>query len=441
MEQLVFQIYRLLYTLLYFLLKIIRLFLPQGKLERSLVFRFDTHIEKKAGFDPTRQTICIHASSGEIEYAYPLIKKIKENFPTKNILVTLSSPSVLVAVKNNPYVDAFGPAPLDTFWSVNNFLSTWKPKLVLYARTDVWPEFSSQVLAANIPSYIFSCTFSENSTRAKGFSALLAKFSFENLNHIFTVSAEDKENLKKIGIKTPIEILGDTRYDQIENKKKNPPLLKNLFPITAAQEDVTQNEDSNPDDKKIFVAGSTWEADEKVIIPIIKQLAQWKWIIAPHEVDQAHLSQIAASLKQHCPEHQVQYYSSFQENKNWDILIVDQFGKLFFMYEYADASFVGGSFKDKVHSVMEPLAFNKYVFVGPYFQNNREALEFSQTKLFTEQNLVQVVHNSDELKRFLEKIQATKSENRLKDYSLINEKISQKRNATDRVYKFIFDKI
>jgi hypothetical protein len=196
MEQLVFQIYRLLYSFIYFLLKVIRLFLPQGKLERSLIFRFDTAIEKKAGFDSQRPTICIHASSGEIEYAYPLIKKIKENFPTKNILVTLSSPSVLVAVKNNPFVDAYGPAPLDTIWSVRSFLQQWKPQLVLYARTDVWPEFSSQVLGSNIPSYIFSCTFSENSTRAKGFSALITKFSFENLNHIFTVTAEDKENLK-----------------------------------------------------------------------------------------------------------------------------------------------------------------------------------------------------------------------------------------------------
>jgi 3-deoxy-D-manno-octulosonic-acid transferase len=250
MEQLVFQIYRLLYSFIYFLLKVIRLFLPQGKLERSLIFRFDTAIEKKAGFDSQRPTICIHASSGEIEYAYPLIKKIKENFPTKNILVTLSSPSVLVAVKNNPFVDAYGPAPLDTIWSVRSFLQQWKPQLVLYARTDVWPEFSSQVLGSNIPSYIFSCTFSENSTRAKGFSALITKFSFENLNHIFTVTAEDKENLKKIGIKTPIEILGDTRFDQIEIKKKSPPLLKNLFPINAEQEDTTQNEDSNPKEKK-----------------------------------------------------------------------------------------------------------------------------------------------------------------------------------------------
>lgn len=441
MEQLVFQIYRLLYSFIYFLLKVIRLFLPQGKLERSLIFRFDTAIEKKAGFDSQRPTICIHASSGEIEYAYPLIKKIKENFPTKNILVTLSSPSVLVAVKNNPFVDAYGPAPLDTFWSVRSFLQQWKPQLVLYARTDVWPEFSSQVLGSNIPSYIFSCTFSENSTRAKGFSALITKFSFENLNHIFTVTAEDKQNLKKIGIKTPIEILGDTRFDQIEIKKKSPPLLKNLFPINAEQEDTTQNEDSNPEEKKVFVAGSTWDADEKVLLPIIKNLPQWKWILAPHEVDPQHLQQIAAGLQQHCPDLKIQYYSRFEENKDWDILIVDQFGKLFFLYEYADATFVGGSFKDKVHSVMEPLAFNKYVFVGPHYHNNREAIEFSKTKLFTEQNLVQVVNSSQELQKFLEKIQATKSEIRLKDYSVINEKVSQKRNATDRVYQFIFDKI
>lgn len=441
MEQLVFKIYRVLYPIIYLLLKVIRLFLPQGKLERSLIFRFDTKIERKASFDTSKETICIHASSGEIEYAYPLIKKIKENFPTKNILVTLSSPSVLVAVKNNSFVDAYGPAPLDTIWSVKSFLTAWKPKLVLYARTDIWPEFSYQVLQKNIPSYIFSCTFSDNSTRAKGFSALITKFCFENLNHIFTVTTADKENLKKIGISTPIETLGDTRFDQVESKKKNAPLLKNLFPISADQEDATQNENCDPHDKKIFVAGSTWEADEKILIPMIKNLPRWKWILAPHEIDQSHLEQISSLLKQHCPDKKVQLYSQYDEHKDWDILLVDQFGKLFFLYEYADATFVGGSFKDKVHSVMEPLAFNKYVFVGPYFHNNREAIEFSQIPLFTQQNIVQVVHNTEELQKFLEKIQKTPSDVRLKDHSAINDKIIQKRNATDRVYKFIFDKI
>lgn len=441
MDQLIFQIYRILYLLIYILLKILRLFLPQSKLERSLIFRFDTQIEKKGGFDPQRETLCIHASSGEIEYAYPLIKKLKENFPTKNILVTLSSPSVLPAVKNNPYVDAFGPAPADTIWAVKSFLKQWRPKIVLYARTDIWPEFSFQVLSANIPSFIFSCTFSENSTRAKGLSALIAKFSFENLNYIFTVTTEDKENIRRIGVKTPIEILGDTRYDQIEIKKKTPPLLKNLFPITTEQEDATQNEDSSPTEKKIFVAGSTWETDEKIILPLIAKLPQWKWIIAPHEVDKPHLNQISANLKLLCPNHKIQFYSQFEESKDWDILIIDQFGKLFFLYEYADAAFVGGSFKDKVHSVMEPLAYSKYVFVGPYYHNNREAIEFSKTPLVTNQNMVQVVNNSEELLKFLEKIQQTKSEARLKDYSVIQEKISQKQNATERVYKFIFPNI
>ncbi len=440
METLIFYIYRCLFFIISLVLRIFYFILPNGKLKQTLFFRIHHPYTIKPTFNKSQPNICVHAASGEIEYAHPLIRKIKELQPHYNILVTLSSPSVLSTLKNSSDIDAFGPAPIDTIFSIRRFLLLWNPQYVLFSRTDVWPEFSYQLSKKKIPCYLFSCTLSEKSSKVGLVSQWLTKFCFNRLTAIFTVGSEDKLNLMKIGIKIPIEILGDTRFDQIERKKKFVPVLKNLFPISSNQEDCTQNNDHAFSSKKIFVAGSTWEEDERVLFPVFKNFPNWKWIIAPHEVNNSRLDSISNRLKKEFPEAKIQFYSDFDENKDWDILIVDQFGLLFFLYQYADISFVGGSFKVKVHSVMEPLAFNKYVSVGPKIENNREALEFSQIKLPSHLNIVQVINHTKNLENILSFIEGLTPESKLKDFSKINDVMILKRNATDRVYAFIFNK-
>ncbi|MBY0383898.1 hypothetical protein K2X05_01965, partial [bacterium] len=50
------------------------------------------------------------------------------------------------------------------------------------------------------------------------------------------------------------------------------------------------------------------------------------------------------------------------------------------LYKQSDFSFIGGSFRKQVHSVMESLACGCLTFVGPFYHNNREAIDFSQLK-------------------------------------------------------------
>ena len=72
-------------------------------------------------------------------------------------------------------------------------------------------------------------------------------------------------------------------------------------------------------------------------------------------------------------------------------MIVDQIGILAELYTWGQAAFVGGSFRKQVHSVMEPLACGIPVAVGPFHQNNREALEFQQVLLTCDQRKMPVV--------------------------------------------------
>ncbi|MCK6597936.1 MAG: hypothetical protein L6Q37_06190 [Bdellovibrionaceae bacterium] len=395
---------------------------------------------KKKSFSSTKKTIWIHAASGEIEYALPIIYLIKEQLPVYNILVTLSSPSMLSTIKNNILIDAYGPAPLDFPANVINFIKSWNPEKVLFARTDVWPELSYQLKKQKIPSYLFSCTLAQNSSRTRTLSQIFTRLALNQLNEIFVVTQEDKWQLLKIKVTTPIEVYGDSRFDQMDLKKKVKIELKNLFPQSSNQEEQTYN-NNELISKKLLVAGSTWPEDEVVLLKAMNHLPNWRWIIAPHEVNSERIEKLKFLLEKHFPKMELQIYSTFNEKRKWDIIIVDQIGKLFSLYEFADACLVGGSFKEKVHSVMEPLSYNKYVLVGPNIYNNREAIEFSKINLTEKVKMVQVVQNEHKMTEVLSQIEKVTTEDRIKDFFKIQETFNSKKSASHKIFAAIFKTI
>ncbi len=344
--------------------------------------------------------IWIHAASGEIEYARPLIREFKKHFPEIPIVVTYSSPSAKKILTKMKEVDAWGPSPWDSITACQKFLDRVQPQAVYFARTDVWPEISYQLKLKKIPAILFSATFAKTSSRLKGLTRFLTIWTLDQLSQVFVVSMDDQTYLQDCGFKNSV-VAGDTRYDQVFYRLAHPLKL---------------NENSRPAaDSKILVAGSTWPEDEKVLLDWfvqshLKNSAQL--LLAPHEISRDRLEKIKnflISKKIDC-----QFYS---ENKPWTspVLIVDQIGILAELYTWGTAAFVGGSFRKQVHSVMEPLACGLPVCVGPFHQNNREALEFQDISWPTNgspQTLVRCAQSSEDIEVFWQASQALTADDR-----------------------------
>jgi 3-deoxy-D-manno-octulosonic-acid transferase len=99
-------------------------------------------------------------------------------------------------------------------------------------------------------------------------------------------------------------------------------------------------------------------------------------------------------------------WTRYSQTENWSqhqVLILDQIGCLQEIYAWGDLAFVGGSFKDKVHSVMEPLAAGLPVMVGPHHNNNREALHFQNVHVHG-YPAVSVVHSSQDVTQNLKEL-------------------------------------
>ncbi|MCB0407406.1 MAG: hypothetical protein KDD34_04320 [Bdellovibrionales bacterium] len=370
-------------------------------------------------------SIWFHCASGEFEYAKPLINKIAA-VSNNNCFVSYTSPSYIGPIQKFKNVESSSPLPLDLPGPVHSFLSSLEPNCLLIARTDLWPELLYQCKSKKIPIFVFAVTEKEK----KGFQVLFRpwkRWLYNMTNAVLCVSEEDKKNLIELGVRVPIIVTGDPRVDLVFQRKEQPKIEKPLLPVSP--------------ELPLLCLGSTWPEDEKVIFPpLIPLLTSQKLavILAPHEPSEAHFQSFKQRLK-HTPI-QLMKYSETQHLEAGTLLYIDEIGILADIYKYSSLTFVGGSFKSQVHSVMEPLAYGNEVAVGPYNKNNREAQVFKKMQSPSGYNMVTEVSNEHEWKGFVEDwLQLTPVDHENDSKSIISQ-LESLRGGTEKTYNYIFQK-
>lgn len=364
-----------------------------------------------------KKTYWFHCSSGEIEYALPLMRKLKEQKDC-NILLSWHSPSVLKLIKENSPIDYVIASPWESLSSYNKFIKHFQPERLFIARTDLWPAMLESAKRHNIPSILFAATFVEGSGRNSSFLSRNFYSWVHNLvSQIYCVTEEDKELYLKLNYKGEIFVSGDTRYEQVIWKLQQ----SSSFPIKLVR-----------DERLIMIAGSTWPEDENHLLPaLLKQKHNYRLIIAPHEPSDEHLMPIIAF----CENNQLSYKLFSQTHEfSEDVLIIDKVGVLASAYDKSDLAFIGGAFKASIHSVMEGLAAGLICIFGPFHKNNREAIEFQNYELDskTKLSMANTVDSQENLEQMLKSIFSAREN--LSSFKLkIKELIQSKAGTSEKI--------
>ena len=137
---------------------------------------------------------------------------------------------------------------------------------------------------------------------------------------------------------TQIEISGDTRFDKVLQHKNR---------STSTDSILTQFTSEGP----ILIAGSSWEAEEKMVKKFLESNTNTKVIIAPHNISSSNIERIQSLLD--CPSVRYTKYEEYQGNR---VLILDTIGHLTSAYQYADYALVGGGFSGSLHNILEAAA-------------------------------------------------------------------------------------
>jgi 3-deoxy-D-manno-octulosonic-acid transferase len=329
---------------------------------------FEDLIINRLALDNSKKTIWFHSSSlGEFEQAKPIIEKLK-NEARVNIIVSFFSPSGYENSKKYPFADLITYMPFDSKWRAERFIKVVKPDVAVFMRYDIWPNHIWELGKKNIPALLVDATMKKKSLRKIPLIKSFHKYVFGKFNKILTISEQDSKGFIEFGCSIEkIEIVGDTRFDRVYNR-------------SLAAKTIKIIDEKILSDKKVLIAGSTWEQDEDVLLPIFKKLAKFDekvlLIIAPHEPTLLHLEKIENEF---AGELETIRLSLLNNYINQRIIIVDSIGVLSILYNHADAAFVGGSFKQNVHNVLEAAVYGVPVLFGPKIENSQEAKQLVET--------------------------------------------------------------
>lgn len=342
-------------------------------------------LEQQVALLGSRERIWFHASSmGEFEQAKPIIAELKNRYPRTAVIASFFSPSGYEHSKKYHLADVITYLPFDTMRNAARFVEIVRPLAAVMVRYDVWPNHIWELQDHGIPTLIANATMRERTLRRLPIVRNFHHYVYQSIDRILTVSQQDVHAFRHFALTRPsLEAIGDTRYDQVlerstESKKRR------LIPEAILEA------------KLVLVAGSTWPEDEEILLPVIlssqKAVPNFLSIIVPHEPTVGHLEQLEDALGSHTKPIR---FSALNEYRGEQVIIVDSVGMLMNLYTYAHVAYVGGSFKQGIHNVLEAAVYGIPVIFGPRHKNSQEPL------ILVEQGGGFVVNNEHEMRRTL----------------------------------------
>ncbi len=338
------------------------------KIKRGIVGRRGLFERLHADLQKLRSSrrIWIHASSmGEFEQAKPIIAALRQEYTDLGIIASFFSPSGYEHSRSYHLADVITYIPFDRPKNARRFIDLVKPDVAVLVRYDVWPNHLRELKRRNIPTIIANATLQRKSARLIWPIRNFHFHVYENLSAILTVSERDAQAFQYMGLKSPlIDVVGETRYDQVHLRR-----------IEAEKRHLIPQEILRR--KKVFVVGSSWSEDEEVVIPAFRKIARHDssalMILVPHEPTIPTLERLELELE--FQKLRVIRFSNLADYSAENVVLVDSIGILLALYQYADFAFVGGSFKQGIHNVLEPAVYGIPVVFGPKHENSREAVE------------------------------------------------------------------
>lgn len=335
--------------------------------------RYRMNIAERFGFYKTtaKNAVWVHAVSlGEMRSAGPLIKRLIEQGET--VVTTHFTPAGRVAahdlfaeeIKNGQLIALYVPLEFD--WVFRRFFTVFKPKYGLVMEIEMWPRMIASAHRRDVPLFLCNGQYPEKSfKRDTSHTSIRGKFS-RGFAGLMVKSETHAERFHALGA-GPIFVTGELRFDQLIAPKLLSAAHK-LAPQTQGRTVITIASAVIGEDAQYLTAIQNVQrfcTANKITLPLFVYVPR-----APERFDE-----VAEMLRN--AGQNVLKRSDFLDGgliaakptdlEAADILLGDSLGEMYFYLELSDFAIVGGGFVPKgAHNVIEPLALQKPVLVGPH---------------------------------------------------------------------------
>jgi len=341
-----------------------------------------------SNFSPERnnkkQLIWFHAASiGEVKSIFPLIRKLnndKKNLEFLITTVTLSSGNIVKKKFSNYNNIKHRYFPLDINFLIKSFLNKWKPGLVIFIDSEIWPNLILEIKKRKTPIALINGRITKKTFSKWMWVSNFAKKIFNNFDLCLAASKGSEENLRKLNVKN-LKYIGNIKFS--EEIEKNDLFDKNIEILKQ---------------KKFWCAASTHKGEEIICIKTHLNLKKIYndiiTIIIPRHINRS--IEINELCKKYELSSQILNDKELIKDKS-EIIIINSFGDLSKFYNSSKSVFIGKSMIKELRKVggqnpIEAAKLGCKIYHGPYVYNFKEIYDLLKSYEISEE-----VYNDKEL--------------------------------------------
>lgn len=347
---------RLFYTVLYYLLLpfiLLRLWL-RGR--RAPAYR-ERVGERFGCFPPVtlRQPIWVHAVSvGETIAAATMIKRLQQEYPDSDMVVTTMTPTGserVQAIFGGSVFHVY--APYDMPGSIQRFLARVNPRLLIIMETELWPNTIHYCHRQGIPVVVANARLSAKSARGyEKFSALTGPM-LQELALVVAQSGDDASRFNALGLPAQsTSVSGSIKFDINLDIK--------------LQQQAAALKQSWGENRPVWIAASTHQGEDELLLQAHQQLLSAHpsllLVLVPRHPER--FNRVADLIAGAGLRGQRRSQGGAPEPAT-QVLLGDTMGELLLLLGAADIAFVGGSLvQNGGHNMLEPAAWALPIVTG-----------------------------------------------------------------------------
>jgi 3-deoxy-D-manno-octulosonic-acid transferase len=334
---------------------------------------------------------------GEVLAVSHLIHELKKADPVAQIFI-----STTTATGQRLARERFGETrvffvPLDLGFAVRAYLNVVRPRLLILAETELWPNLLHGARQYGAAIAIVNARISDRSfPRYRRFRWFFSRV-LADVDLFLAQTQEDAQRLRAIGAPTErVQVSGNLKFDVRTSSE------------SSLAEDLRRARGTCGG---IIVCGSTTEGEEELLLEafqqVLRQFPSATMILAPRHPERFDVvaGLVAASG---IPLVRRSAWAG-SERVSGAVFLLDSVGELAALYALAEVAFVGGSLLPGVggHNILEPAQYGVAILVGPNTYNFREIIRvFERGGAVTTVNpgnlsgvLLQLLHEGSERQR------------------------------------------
>ena len=317
-----------------------------------------------------RPRIWLHgASAGDLLSLQPMMKELKARAPGCCIVVsTITNSGQQMARSKLAEADVVVYAPYDLPGATARAMRALRPDLLVLEYTEIWPGLIRAAHRAGARIALTNGRF--NPAKLGSYRALfgLVGNPLKAIDCFLMRSDEEAERALLLGAAPDrVWATGNTKFDAL------------VFEPPPGREEALRLEMGLEAGAPLFMAGSTHEGEEELLIEVYRRLVErhpgLQLVVAPRYVERAgKVMALAAGAGLG-----VRLRSAGAGAGHAPVVILDTIGELAAAYRLASLVFVGGSFVTRGgQNVLEPAAQGKPVLFGPHMENFKDSVQVLQ---------------------------------------------------------------